>query len=123
VNAGRDLAQNSLAFEGRQSPGGSEGLDCGGNGGFGVLAASLVNMREECAVVGRANVNDLTLLQPLPIQEKTVVATEPPSSRPYLTSFEPLVIRSLIRFLFRPNDSRFDRVLVQSNDMRLSEES
>jgi hypothetical protein len=31
-----------------------------------------MNMRDEGAIVGRANVDDITLFQPLPVQEKTV---------------------------------------------------
>src|ERR1022692_3538119 len=72
VNADRDLAQNSLAFEGGQSPGGSESLHGGGDRGFRVFAASLVDVREEGAVVRRANVDDVTLFQPFPVQKKTV---------------------------------------------------
>jgi hypothetical protein len=72
VNADRDLAQNSLAFEGGQAPGGSESLHGGGDRGFRVFAASLVDVREEGAVVRRANVDDVTLFQPFPVQKKTV---------------------------------------------------
>src|SRR5208282_3904545 len=72
VNADRDLAQHSLALEGGQPPGGPESLDGSGDGGFRVFAASLVDVRDEGAVVGRAHVDDVTLFQPLPVQEKTV---------------------------------------------------
>src|ERR1700674_3661580 len=72
VNAGRNLAQNSLAFEGGQSPRGSEGLDGGGNGGVCVFAASLIHVRDERAVVRRANIDDVPLFQPPPVQEETM---------------------------------------------------
>ena len=72
VNANRNLAQNSLAFEGRQSASSSKSLDRGGNRGFRMFAASLVNMRDEGAVVRRAHIDNVTLFQPLPVQKKTV---------------------------------------------------
>jgi len=72
VNADRDLAQNSLAFEGGQPPSGSEGFDSGGDGGFRVFTASLVDMSDEGAVIRRANVDDITLFRLFPVQKKTV---------------------------------------------------
>ena len=72
ANAGRNLAQNPLTFEGGQSPCGSERLDRGGYGSVRVFAASLVDVGDQRAVVRRVYVDDVTLFQPLPVQKKSV---------------------------------------------------
>jgi hypothetical protein len=72
VNANRNLAENPLALEGGQSASGSKGLDSGGNRGFRVFAASLVNVRDEGAIVRRSDVDYVTLFQPLPIEKETM---------------------------------------------------
>ena len=72
ANAGSNPVQNPLPFEGGQPPSSSEGLDGGGNSGFRVFAASLVDMRDKRAVVRRTHVDDIALFQPLPVQKETV---------------------------------------------------
>src|SRR4029077_2089002 len=96
VNAGRNLAQNSLPFEGGQSPGGAERLDGGGNGRVRVFAASLVHVRDEGAVIRRANIDDVSLLQPLPVQEETVGCNW---NHRHLGHASPLSIARVIRLL------------------------
>jgi len=98
VNTNRNLAQNSLPFECRQPARGSERFDGGGDGGFGMLAASLVDVRDERSIIRRPHIDDVTLFQPLPIQKKSVGCHR---SHRYLchslTSFDPLSIRERIR--------------------------
>ena len=72
VNAGRNLAQNSLPLEGGQAPGGSEGFDSGGNGGFGVFAASLRHSANYAAVVRRADFDNVAVFHPTAVDEETV---------------------------------------------------
>ena len=94
MNADRDLAQNSLTFEGGQPPRGSKSLDGGGDGGFRMFTASLVDMRDEGAVVRRAHVDNVTLFQPLPIQKKAVGCNR---SHRHLGHALPLSIALVIR--------------------------
>ena len=63
VDPHRNLAQNALALEGRQAACGPKGLHRGGNGRFGVFAASLINVGNQGAVVRSP---------PLPIDKKTM---------------------------------------------------
>ena len=72
ANPDSDLAQHSLALEGGQPAGGPKSLDGGGDGGFRVFAAPLADMRDQGAVVRRAHLDNVTLLQPLPIQKQAV---------------------------------------------------
>src|SRR5580698_4415850 len=72
VNAGRNLAQNSLTLKGGQAAGSPKSLDGSGNGGFRMFTAPLMDVRYEGAIVRRAHVDDVALFQPLPVQKKTV---------------------------------------------------
>ena len=53
--------RHALALEGGQAAGGAESLDGGGNGGFGVLAASLHHAGDQAAIVGSADLDDVAV--------------------------------------------------------------
>jgi hypothetical protein len=72
VDPHRNLAQNALALEGRQAACGPKGLHRGGNGRFGVFAASLINVGNQGAVVRSPHLDQITFFQPLPIDKKTM---------------------------------------------------
>src|SRR5208283_211159 len=72
VNSVGDPAQYTLAFESGQAARRSESLDCCGNGGLGMFAAPLIDARDHCAVIGSANLDDVTFFQPLPIDVKSM---------------------------------------------------
>ncbi len=66
------LPEDPLALEGRQAARGAEGLDGGGDGGFGVLAASLNDAGDQAVVVGSTNFNWVAVFLPPPIHKETV---------------------------------------------------
>ena len=66
------LAQNALALKGGQAARGAESFDGGGDGGFGVLAASLHDAGDQAAVVGGADLDDVAIFLPPAIHKKTV---------------------------------------------------
>jgi hypothetical protein len=51
---------------------GAESFDGGGDGGIGVLAASLDDAGDEGTVIGGADVDRVAVFAPLAVQEKTV---------------------------------------------------
>ena len=71
-DGGGNAAKNALALEGGQAARGAESLDGGGNGGFGVLAASLHDAGDQAAVVGGVDLDDVAVFPPPAIYEETV---------------------------------------------------
>ncbi len=64
--------QHALALEGGQTAGGAERFHSGGNGGFGVFAASLRHSANYAAVVRRADFDNVAVLHPPAVDEETV---------------------------------------------------
>jgi len=74
-NGRRNPPQHALTLECGEATRGSESLDGGCNGSFGVLAPSLNDPPNYAAIVGRSNLDDVPVFDPRPSTKKPCAAT------------------------------------------------
>ncbi len=63
-NGLRNAPQHTLPLEGGQAARGSESLDCGSDGDFGMLAPGLHDPPNHAAIKGRADFQDIAVFHP-----------------------------------------------------------